>query len=223
MLVLLHGFAGTGRSWDPVVGHLGGTPYLAPALGAELPDTSCTLVGYSMGGRVALQHALTRPDLVERLVLVSATAGLEDGREQRRRADEELAARVQRDGIEAFADFWMAQPIFARTPPAAQAPWREDLLRSDPVAVAAQLREFGQGAMAPVWDRLHELTMDVDVVVGERDQKYADIGERLAAALPSATLHVIADAGHGIPREAPAALAAIIAGRGDRPTPAARR
>ncbi|HEX6390973.1 MAG TPA: hypothetical protein VFZ89_16050 [Solirubrobacteraceae bacterium] len=46
MLVLLHGFAGTGRSWDAVVAHLGGTPYLAPSLGADLPAERCTLVGY---------------------------------------------------------------------------------------------------------------------------------------------------------------------------------
>jgi 2-succinyl-6-hydroxy-2,4-cyclohexadiene-1-carboxylate synthase len=213
MLVLLHGFAGTCRAWDQVVEHLGGTPYMAPTIAAELPrlDERCTLVGYSMGGRIALQLALDDPEKVERLVLVSATAGLDVGREERRRADEELAARIEAGTMEQFADAWMAQPLFAGTTADVKQVWRADLLRNDPQELAVQLRTFGQGAMPPVWDRLGELTMPVAVVVGDRDEKYRAIGERLFEALPAGELHVIAGAGHGLPREAPRQLAAIVA------------
>lgn len=223
MLVLLHGFAGTGRMWDPVVEHLGGTPYLAPALGTPLPGERSTLVGYSMGGRVALQLALASPARVERLVLVSATAGLQEGRAERRAADEALAVRIEAGTIEEFAEFWMDQPIFEGTPPAARRLWREDILRSDTATIAAQLRRFGQGAMEPVWDRLGELTMPVDVVVGERDEKYVVVGERLRAALPEGRLWRLRGAGHGLPREAPAALAAILTGSADPAGTAAGR
>lgn len=219
MFLLLHGFGGSGRSWDPVVAALGGTRYLAPTVGYVLPpmpDEPCTVVGYSMGGRIALQLALTAPERVRRLVLVAATAGIDDAHERaaRRAADEALAARIEAGTIEEFADAWMAQPIFAGTPPTAAARWREDLLRGDPATLAAQLRAFGQGAMPAVWDRLGALTMPADVVVGERDAKYRAIGERLAAGLGGPVrVHVVPGAGHGLPREAPEALAAVLSGR----------
>ena len=64
--------------------------------------------------------------------------------------------------IEAFADRWAAQPLFAGTPPEAARVWREDLLRNDPADLAAVLRGIGTGAMEPLWDRLGELTMPDD-------------------------------------------------------------
>jgi 2-succinyl-6-hydroxy-2,4-cyclohexadiene-1-carboxylate synthase len=104
----------------------------------------------------------------------------------------------------------MAQPIFAGTPPEAARIWREDLLRNDPRAVAAVLRGLGAGAMTPVWDRLGALTMPATVLAGERDAKYVALGERLVAGLPRAKLIVVPGAGHGLPREAPDAVAAAI-------------
>jgi 2-succinyl-6-hydroxy-2,4-cyclohexadiene-1-carboxylate synthase len=216
MLVLLHGFAGTGRSWDAVAAELGGTPYLAPDLGAgswpDVPDEPVTLVGYSMGGRIALHVALGAPQRVARLVLVSTTAGIEDDGERARRrdSDEALARRIEQGTITEFADDWMAQPLFAGTPPKAAARWLADLLRNEPGQLATQLRRFGAGVLEPVWHRLDELTMPADVVVGERDAKYRALAERLARELPGARLHVVPGAGHGLPREAPAAVAAVL-------------
>jgi pimeloyl-ACP methyl ester carboxylesterase len=67
--------------------------------------------------------------------------------------------------------------------------------------------------MEPLWDRLAELEMPVSVVTGERDGRYAAIGRRLVAALPDARLLLVPGAGHGLPREAPQAVAAAIASR----------
>ena len=223
-VVLLHGFAGTGRAWDPVVERLDPERYtpIAPDLGGPfdtvLGDVLAVaperfvLCGYSMGGRVALHVALAAPERIERLVLVAATAGIEDAAERavRRAADEQLAAFAESATIETFADRWMAQPIFAGTPPEAERSWREDLLRNDPARIAAMLRGLGTGTMPPVWDRLGELTMPATVVAGERDAKYVAIGERLVAQLPEAELVVVPGAGHGVPREAPEAVAAAI-------------
>jgi 2-succinyl-6-hydroxy-2,4-cyclohexadiene-1-carboxylate synthase len=233
-VVLLHGFAGTGRLWDPVVARLDGERYrpLAPdlrghgAAAARRPVTfaGCiddvlglvphdfALCGYSMGGRLALLTALAAPERIERLILVATTAGIEDEAEraERRAADEELAATTENDTIEAFADRWTAQPLFAGTPPQAAAAWRADILDNDPVALAAALRGIGTGQMQPVWDRLGELTMPATVLVGEEDPKFRALGERLAAALPRGELVVVDGAGHGIPREAPAAVAAAL-------------
>src|SRR5262245_2152145 len=223
-VVLLHGFAGTGRAWDPVVERLDPERYtpLAPDLRGTF-DTVVdevlvaaperfVLCGYSMGGRVALHVALAAADRIDRLVLVATTAGIEDEAERaaRRAADEDLATFAESATIEAFADRWMAQPIFAGTPAEAARIWREDLLRNDPRALAGVLRGLGAGAMTPVWDGLGELTMPATVIAGERDAKYVALGERLVAGLARAHMIVVPGAGHGLPREAPAAIAAAL-------------
>jgi 2-succinyl-6-hydroxy-2,4-cyclohexadiene-1-carboxylate synthase len=115
--------------------------------------------------------------------------------------------------IEQYADRWMANPLFAGTPAEAARRWREDLLRNDPPALAAVLRTMGGGAMAPFWDRLGELTLPVTLVVGSRDEKYAALAQgAYRERLPQAEVHVIEGAGHGLPREAPVELAALIQG-----------
>jgi 2-succinyl-6-hydroxy-2,4-cyclohexadiene-1-carboxylate synthase len=170
------------------------------------------LCGYSMGGRIALHVALAAPERVERLILIATTAGLDDeaGRAARRDADERLAVFAKAATIEQFADRWAAQPLFAATPPEAARIWREDLLRNDPLALAAVLRGLGAGAMAPLWDRLAGLKMPATVLAGERDGRYVAIAERLVERLPAAELVVVEGAGHGLPREAPEAIAAAI-------------
>jgi 2-succinyl-6-hydroxy-2,4-cyclohexadiene-1-carboxylate synthase len=233
-LVLLHGFAGTHRTWDPVLPELDHERYnpLVPDLRghgtkagvrpisfdgcvadvlAAAPD-EFVLCGYSLGGRVAQHVVLAAPERVTRLILVSTGGGIADdaARAARVAEDERLADELTRMSIEEFADHWMANPLFEATPPEASRWWREDLLRNDPVALAEVLRAIGGGAMAPVWDRIGTLTMPVTIVVGSRDTKFIDYAERFAQLLPQAEVHIIDGAGHGLPREAPRELAALI-------------
>jgi pimeloyl-ACP methyl ester carboxylesterase len=100
--------------------------------------------------------------------------------------------------------------LFAGTPPDAARVWRKDLLRNDPADLAAVLRGIGTGAMTPLWDRLGELTMPTTVVAGADDAKFVALGERLAAAIDGGELVVVPGAGHGLPREAPQALAEVL-------------
>jgi 2-succinyl-6-hydroxy-2,4-cyclohexadiene-1-carboxylate synthase len=233
-VVLLHGFAGTGRLWDPVVARLDRERYrpLAPDLRGHGTAASrrpvsfegCvedviglvahpfTLVGYSMGGRIALRAALAGPERIERLILVATTAGIDDPdeRAQRRAADEALAVATEQGSIEEFADRWTAQPLFAGTPPQAAAMWHADILDNEPVALAAVLRGLGTGVMEPLWDRLGELRMPATVLAGGRDAKFRALGQRLADGLPDGELVIVDGAGHGVPREDPAAVAAAI-------------
>jgi 2-succinyl-6-hydroxy-2,4-cyclohexadiene-1-carboxylate synthase len=234
-VVLLHGFAGTGRAWDPVVerldrerytplvpdlrGHGGARDARPITFDAVVGDVLAAaperfvLCGYSMGGRIAQHVALAAPERIERLVLVATTAGLADEAERaaRRGDDERLAAFADEATIEQFADRWAAQPLFADTPPDAARIWREDMLRNDPRALAAVLRGLGAGAMAPLWDRLPELAMPAVVIAGERDAKYVAIArDLLVPAIAQAQLVVVPGAGHGLPREAPDAIAGII-------------
>lgn len=172
------------------------------------------LAGYSQGGRLALHVALAHPKLVTRLVLVSATAGIDDDTERarRREADAGLAAWMEAEGrlMSEVADRWGAQPLFASQPQAVAAAARADRLDNEPLHLAAALRGIGTGAMAPLWDRLAELEMPAVVLAGEHDAKYVALGGRLAAALPAGRLEIVSGAGHALPLEAPAAVAAAI-------------
>jgi 2-succinyl-6-hydroxy-2,4-cyclohexadiene-1-carboxylate synthase len=136
-----------------------------------------------MGGRICLQLALDHPDLVERLVLVSASPGISDpsARDERRRADDDLAARVERRGVDAFLDEWLAQPMFA-TLPATVAD--VDARRANSVErLTHQLRVLGQGAQPSNWERLTEIEVPTLLFVGESDRKYVAIAEQMADAM----------------------------------------
>jgi 2-succinyl-6-hydroxy-2,4-cyclohexadiene-1-carboxylate synthase len=230
-VVLLHGFGGTHRAWDSVIAALDQERYRPLALdlpghgdAAELerPITfaGCvehvlahsperfTLCGYSLGGRVALQVALAAPERVQRLVLVSSSAGIEDAGERaaRRAADALLARELEHGPFERFIERWRSQPLFADEPPRVAALAREDQRRNRPQALAAVLRGVGAGEMQPLWDRLGELEMPVTVLAGERDDKYVALARRMVALLLHGRL-VIVPGGHGLLLESPQAVA----------------
>lgn len=166
------------------------------------------LVGYSMGGRVALHQALRRPDRVRRLILESASPGLatEEERARRRADDEALARRIVAEGIEAFVDRWEALPLFAsqrRLPENVRRRHRAGRLANDPRSLAASLRGLGTGTLPSLWDRLEDIATPTLLIVGELDPKFVEIGHRMAAAMPDARLTVVPDAGHTVHLERP--------------------
>src|SRR5258708_20643612 len=91
----------------------------ATAISIGVQGKRAIYVGYSMGGRLTLRLALERPELVQALVLVSSTAGIADdaARHERVVSDELLAISVERDGVDAFLEKWLAQPLFPGLPP----------------------------------------------------------------------------------------------------------
>lgn len=234
-LVLLHGFTNTGASWDGVVaalpqryrpqapdirGHGTGGARRPVSLSGVIDDVAALapgpfeLAGYSMGGRLALHVALAVPDRVRRLVLIGASPGIADegARAERRAADDRLAGEVEQMTIEEFAKRWSATAVLADQPAAVQAAIGADRLRNTPNGLAAALRGLGTGALGPVWERLPELTIPVDLVVGERDVRFRATADQMEARLPRARVHVVPDAGHAAHLEAPRAVAAVIAG-----------
>ena len=167
-----------------------------------------------MGGRIALSLALAAPRARRSAWCSSAprpASPTPSERRARRAADEALADRIEAEGIEAFAARWSALPLFADQPPAVAAAAHATRLAQSPAGLAAALRGLGTGAMEPLWERLPQLTMPVTLIVGERDAKFRAIAERMAAALPDATLHVVPGAGHAVQLEAPEAVAALLA------------
>jgi 2-succinyl-6-hydroxy-2,4-cyclohexadiene-1-carboxylate synthase len=233
-LVLLHGFTHTGASWDPVRAALGERyRAVAPdirghgtasevepvALEAVIVDVAAaarsdafTLVGYSMGGRIAIHLALTLPARVQRLVLIGASPGLADPDERaaRRAADDVLADEIEGMGIDAFVARWGQTPVLAGQPPQVRALVDADRLRNTPAGLARALRGLGTGALHSVWDRLGELSMPVTLVVGERDAKFRAIAADMARRIPNAEIVTVPGAGHAVHLEAPDAVAALL-------------
>ncbi len=230
-VVLLHGFGGTRRAWDGVVGLLDRERYRPLAIdlpghgeAADAPRpisfAGCTehvlaasperfvLCGYSMGGRIALHVALVAPERVARLVLVGVNPGIENEAERaaRRHSDHALAEELEHAPFEEFIERWRTQPLFADDPPEVGALAREDQRRNRPDALAAVLRGLGTGEMEPLWDRLADLSMPVTVLVGERDAKFRALGRRMVERLADGAL-LVTPGGHGLPLENPAAVA----------------
>ncbi|HEX4984378.1 MAG TPA: alpha/beta fold hydrolase [Ilumatobacteraceae bacterium] len=232
-IVLVHGFTQTAASWRPMVARL--TAGLgsdvdivavdAPGHGdrgdvrADLPTGAAmlgddggraTYIGYSMGGRLCLHLALASPHLVDRLVLIGTTPGIEDDRERdaRRAADDELADEIERIGVRAFIERWLSQPLFAHL--GRSDGEVETRLTNTAAGLASSLRLAGTGTQTPLWARLGELTMPVLVVAGEHDAKFASIGRRMADAIPDASFALIEGAGHAAHLERPAQTCAAI-------------
>lgn len=166
------------------------------------------VLGYSLGARIALRLAIAHPSVVGRLVLESPSAGLRTAAERatRRRADETLAARIERDGITAFVDEWERQPIFASHAlllPARAARLRAMRLANDPRGLAASLRGAGQGAMEPLYDRLGSIAAPTLVIAGALDERGGRRAAEVARAIRGARLEIVPDAGHTPHEEQP--------------------
>jgi 2-succinyl-6-hydroxy-2,4-cyclohexadiene-1-carboxylate synthase len=228
-LVLVHGFTQTGATWRPIVerfqdrfevvtvdcpGHGGSS-----AVRADLPTAAsllgrvggrATYIGYSMGGRLALHLALARPDLVERLVLLGATPGIADADERmkRREADQDLADAIEAQGVDAFLDVWLGQPLFSTLPREAAA--IEERRRNTAEGLASSLRLCGTGVQDDLRPRLNGLGMPVLVVAGGRDAKFSTIGRELAEAIHTATFATMPAAGHAAHLEQPDAFVRLL-------------
>jgi len=231
----LHGFTQRGSMWAEVEALAGGE-WLTPDLPGHGAEPACRwgravagiaarlagaapprcLIGYSMGGRLALATALAHPGLVDRLVVVSATPGLASAAERRRRRarDRVLAEHIEEAGMPAFAEEWLAHPLFAGLR-RRSAEWRAADLASraanQAAGVAAALRRLGQGVQPCLRGRLRDLRMPVLLIVGEEDAPYAAVARRMAGQMARATVVEVAGAGHAVVGERPEAVAAALA------------
>lgn len=183
-----------------------------------------TLVGYSLGARLALATTLLRAmwcEQVDRLVLVSGTAGIDDaahpGERARRCAlDDERAAELLADPAAFLADFWQL-PLFADLQQHPQlSTWLAARQRRALAFTATRAhwqRGLSVARMPSLWSRVTQLRNDVrvDVVVGTRDEPYVAAGERLTALLGTrAQLHAVPGVGHALPLLAPQAIVDVI-------------
>ena len=238
--VVLHGFTGSAAAMDPLSSRLPGpvraldlpghgpepisddpadytmAATVARVLAAVADLERFALVGYSMGGRVALHVALAHPHRLTALSLIGTRAGIDDPAERAERiaADEALADRIESEGIEWFADFWADRPLFTtqrhRLSAEQRAALRAQRLACDPRGLAHSLRGIGVGAVKPIGCRLSELSMPCALIAGADDSKFMAIAHHMAASIPQADVCLIPDAGHAAHLEAPDATAATV-------------
>jgi len=247
-LVLLHGFTGTHRTWDPLCewlakrhflvlpdlpGHgRSGTAQSKAGMGvgatsdavAEIIKAAglggsrkAALLGYSLGGRVALDLACRHQELLSRLVLEGASPGIErdDDRAERRAKDSALADEIERRGIEWFVDQWQEDPLFAtqkELPLEVIQSIRRDRLSNSARGLAMSLRAAGTGEMTPLWSAVEGLTIPVLIVVGQRDPKFAETGEAMRERIPGSAIAVVEGAGHCVHVEKPKEFADLLEG-----------
>ena len=223
-IVFIPGFMQSGRAWAPVVDLL---PERYPRLlldhrehtyEARLREIAAAgedgvLVGYSLGGRLALRAALRDPDRYAGLVTVGSAAGIEapGARTERARADEKLAAWMETQPIDAIVDIWERQPLFADQSQTLVEAQRRDRLGQDPRSLALLLRTAGQGTLEPVWQRLHLLSMPFLALAGDRDEAYADAARRMARGTPRGQAQIVEAAGHAAHLQQPRAVADLLA------------
>lgn len=238
LIVALHGFTGSGQDFEALWHHLPLPPDLSPwapdlvghtptpptdpaayrieaeadRLAATLPEAAeAVVLGYSMGGRLALHLAARHPARVRALVLVGASPGLaaEAERQARRAADAALASRLLAGPVEAFLQMWEQTPIIASQSRIAE-PWRgrqqARKQRLQAHGLALSLQEMGTGAMPSLWGRLPPVPMLL--LTGAEDEKFTAIAARMAAeAGPRAAAVVLPGAGHCAHLEQPALAA----------------
>lgn len=241
-VTLLHGFTQSGRSWQEVIATMPqGWRWVVPDLrghgetrlqrGAACTMDACTsdlemlwnhlgiqrthLVGYSMGGRLALHVAARKPERLLSLLTIGAHAGLEEeAREGRRLGDEALAQRIEQDGLEPFVKYWSGLPLFAgleRRGPSFVAQLRAERMNNTLGGLACSLRGMGAGVMEPLWLDLARVTVPCTFVAGQLDHGYVASARRLAATVPNGRVEVVLRAGHAVHQERPEAFAHVLA------------
>jgi 2-succinyl-6-hydroxy-2,4-cyclohexadiene-1-carboxylate synthase len=208
-IVLIPGFMQPGEAWSAVARRL---PERYSSLMLDHREHSfegrlreiaemgegAVLCGYSMGGRLALHAALRDPGRYAGLVMVGVSAGIEapGTRAARAEADEKLAAWMETQPIEEIVAVWERQPLFADQSDALVEEQRPGRLEQDPRSLALLLRTAGQGALEPVWQRLHALTLPVLAIAGGLDDRYSAAVRRIARSVPDGRAAIIENGGH---------------------------
>ena len=240
-LLLLHGFTGDVSTWSflaglegvrriavDIIGHGDSDSPADPerySMANAVPDLEAvldacdvekaTVLGYSMGGRLALHFALDAPHRVETLILESASPGIEGQRERDARveADNVLADRIERDGIEAFIDYWQSIPLFAsqsRLPVDIFDAQRRRRLSQSTTGMANSLRGMGAGRQSYLRPRLGEIKAPTLLIAGALDDRYAGLAQSMATLVRDSRVEIIPEAGHAAHLEQPDVFIAAV-------------
>ena len=167
------------------------------------------LLGYSLGGRLALHACLSRPDLWKSAIVVGADPGLESEEEKKLQLDRDRnwAQRLKREPLEKLVNEWDAQSVFCGI--GNQAP--RNLGEMNPDRLSQQFKVFSKGIQQNLAPKLAELKRPpILFLSGEKDDKYQKIGEELAKSSSIVKAQVVPDAGHRVPWENPESFVRVL-------------
>ena len=228
-LLFLHGFMGNTDEWEAIVPFLSASFYCIVvdlpghgltvaqdeddyrmekcaanlmALLDALNISTCRLVSYSMGGRLAFYLAIFYHERFEKVIIESASPGLQTEHERRARVkhDRKMARQLEALPLNQFLQTWYSQPIFSSIDKASK-PYQKMIqtrMKNDSGRLSLSLQLMGTGVQPPLWEMLGQISADVLCIVGEKDAKYIQIAKAAAARCRRAQVKIIADAGHNV-------------------------
>jgi 2-succinyl-6-hydroxy-2,4-cyclohexadiene-1-carboxylate synthase len=225
MVLFIPGFMQRGDAWRPVAELL---PERYPSVLLDHAESSFegrlgeiheagagrVLVGYSLGGRLALRAALREPAHYLGVVTMGATAGIDEPtlRSTRAEADERLAAWMEAAPIEDIVGVWERQPLFADQSEQLIEEQRAGRLEQRPESLAMLLRTAGQGVLEPVWHELLRFELPLLAIAGARDEGYVRAAKRIADIAPRGRAEIVEDAGHAAQLQRPERVARVLEG-----------
>jgi 2-succinyl-6-hydroxy-2,4-cyclohexadiene-1-carboxylate synthase len=220
-VVFIPGFMQPAAAWEPVAELVEAPTRLLEHAEhsfegrlAEIAEAGegALLVGYSLGGRLALRAVLRDQARYAGLVTVGATAGIDDPgqRSARAEADDRLASWIEAARIEDVVAVWERQPLFADQAETLVEGQRPGRLDQQPAELGMLLRTAGQGVLGPVWHELLALELPVLALAGSRDEGYTAAAQRIADTAPNAKAVIVEDAGHVAQLQQPERVAELI-------------
>jgi 2-succinyl-6-hydroxy-2,4-cyclohexadiene-1-carboxylate synthase len=242
-IVFLHGFTGDSRDWVDfakrvvidrpwvaidLLGHgKTGVPVsssrahmreqvaILEAVFDYLDIPSVVLLGYSMGGRVALAYTISLPTRVAGLILESASPGLktEQERASRRADDAKLATQILELGIAAFIEKWENTPLFSsqkRLSLEILQHQRDIRTSQKAIGLANSLRGMGTGSQPSLWSELHHVQTPLLLLSGEYDTKFTQLAVSMQNEIHHAKHVIIKGAGHNVHLESPHAFWVLV-------------
>jgi 2-succinyl-6-hydroxy-2,4-cyclohexadiene-1-carboxylate synthase len=233
VLILLHGFMGSGKDWLPlaerrlaphffcVMPTLPGHGQHKPGsiltfdtvvdgllrLVEQVSSTPVNMLGYSMGGRITLYFAHNYPSYVSRLVLEGAGPGIAglQARYKRATLDDTRAEQIEKQGIDTFVSNWYQMDMFATLAhhPQKLAHLMATRKKNNPAWAGQVISRLSPGRQPALWSALPALNLPVLLVAGELDRKYAAVCREMVGLLPNGRLVLVPGAGHNTHLEQP--------------------
>jgi 2-succinyl-6-hydroxy-2,4-cyclohexadiene-1-carboxylate synthase len=243
-LFMLHGFTGSSASWKPFCSTLGenatlimpdlqghgqtttdsieGEKYLFLYVVDHIIDImdklgydKVDLLGYSMGGRLALALSVLYPNRVRKLILESASPGLKNLQERKERnfSDLKLGVSILQSGLEQFVDYWENIPLFESQkllPLETRNRVRNQRLSHNPERLGNALWGMSTGMQPSFWEDLNCIDASVLMIVGDLDEKFCKIAEEMQKLMKNGQIYKVEQCGHAIHVEQPEKFGTIV-------------
>ena len=224
MIHCLHGSAGYHTNWDLFKKSLGEeinsidlwslfesdkqvTLREAGRLVAKQATDGDLLMGYSMGGRIALHSLLFSPEKWRGAIIIAANPGIADGHKERKARDEEWA-QLAETNWEAFLKHWNEQPLL--TSPHGVSMTFQNPSSEKSAKVARSFRDWSLGRQFDLRPDLSKITCPVLWLTGTKDEKFSAIARDSVSRIPLGRMISVPNASHRLPWQQPDSFARIV-------------